>query len=75
MTPTERANAFLDVVSLLSKARTQLDALAVGDPSSVPNELKHLLDTPIERTRAYARALLLGEASTHPDTREGSGAQ
>lgn len=60
MTNRERADAFLGVVALLIRARTELDALQVGDSSQVPNTLKHLLDEPIERTRSYARALYLG---------------
>ena len=61
MTHTERARALLDVVALLTRAQAALDALAVGDTSTMPSELKHRLDAPTEAIRAYARAVALGE--------------
>ena len=73
MTHNERARALLDVVALLARAQAALDALAVGDTSTMPSELKHGLDAPKEAIRAYARLLYLGatpatvdKPATHP---------
>lgn len=74
MDRTQRARALLDVVALLSQAQAALDALAVGDTSTMPSELKHTLDAPKEAIRAYARAMYLGASSSstmeHTDTGE-----
>lgn len=71
MDRTQRARALLDVVALLSQAQAALDALAVGDTSTMPSELKHTLDAPKEAIRAYARALYMGAMSGKPTNRAG----
>lgn len=70
MNKQERARALLGVVSLLTEAQSRLDALAIGDTSQVPSELKHSLDEPKERIRAYARLLYLGETPAGQDSPE-----
>ena len=56
MNRQDRAGELLAIVSLLGQAQTRLDALSVGDPSGIPNELKHTLDEP----RCY-NAVITGE--------------